>query len=488
MKMKKIYLTLIAFAMVFTSCSKWLDIQPELEIRKTVILETEQGFKDVLIGAYVRMATPSLYGLNMTSLMPEMMSQHWTPVANTLSAYISGFDFTQTASKNLLETVWLQYYQTILNINSLLEEIDAKKDMFANGNYDIIKGEALGLRAFLHLEILRNWGSTPGKMVLGDKAIPYLKTVTKDPNKLIAISYQEVLNNIIGDLNTAEQLLASDPILTYTNTVLNSPSTLAGIDKTKPYPADEFHFFRQSRFNYYAVRAAKARYYLWIGDKANALDNSLAVITAKNSDGTSKFLLGNESAANNGQLTFPTEHIFAVYNTLATQTLTPVFFNNTTAYTQNTAYLNTAFESTLHASDIRYRNSRLWETRVIPLAGNFNFFKKFNDTDSKTAVKDIPLMRLAEMYFIATECGRPDLFRDYRIARVLDASLDTKLTTDAAIKDCLEKEYRKEFYGEGQMIFFYKRLGYTKFTWPVVKDVAEASYKLPLPQSQLMFE
>ncbi|GAB1473220.1 hypothetical protein MASR2M69_06610 [Bacteroidota bacterium] len=130
-------------------------------------------------------------------------------------------------------------------------------------------------------------------------------------------------------------------------------------------------------------------------------ENAQAVINAKSSDGTAKFTLGNETAANNGQLTFPTEHIFAVSNTLSTQTLTSVFFNNNTAYTQNATYLNTAYETTLHASDIRYRNNRLWEVRVIPLAGNFNFFKKYNDTDiGKTAVKRyVSLIRLSEMYF-----------------------------------------------------------------------------------------
>jgi hypothetical protein len=488
MIMKKLYLIIIASAIALTSCNKWLDIQPELEMRKNVIFEKEQGFKDVLIGSYIRMGTPSLYGLNTTMVLPELMSQHWTPVASTISAYISSFDFTQTESKAMLETIWLQYYQTVININSILEDIDAKKDIFANGNYELIKGEALGLRAFIHFELLRYFGVVPSKIVAGDKAIPYVKEVTKDPNKLISLTYSQVLADIIADLNEAEQLLANDPVLTYSNTVLNSPATMAGVDLTKPHPADDFQYFRQSRFNFYAVKATKARYYLWLGDKPAALENALAVINATNSDGTKKFTLGDESAANNGQLTFPNEHIFAVYNTLATETLTPVFFNNYTAYTQNATYLNTAFESTLHTGDIRYKNNRLWETRVVPLVGNFNYFKKYNGSDSQTAVKDIPVIRLSEMYFIATEAGQPDRFRDYRIARVLDASIDGTLTTDAAIKDRLEKEYRKEFYGEGQMFFFYKRLGYTTFTWPVSKSVSEAGYKLPIPESQTVFE
>lgn len=486
--MKKIYLIIIASALALSSCNKWLDIQPELEMRKNVIFEKESGFKDVLVGAYIRMGTPSLYGLNTTMVLPELMSQHWTPVTATLSAYITNYDFTQTESKSLLESVWLQYYQTIININSILEDIDKKEAVFSNGNYELIKGEAIGLRAFLHFELLRYFGSVPGQIVAGDKAIPYVKEVTKDPNKLISRTYAQVLADILADLNSAEELLVADPIITYSNAVLNSPATLAGVDLTKPHPADDFQYFRQSRFNYYAVKATKARYYLWIGDKPSALDNALAVINAVNGDATKKFTLGDEAAANNAQLTFPSEHIFAVYNTLATTTLTPVFFNNYTAYTQTATYLNTAFESTLHTADIRYKSNRLWETRVVPLSGSFNFFKKFNGSDSQTAIKDIPVIRLSEMYFIATETGRPDLFRDYRIARVLDASIDGTLTSDAAIKDRLEKEYRKEFYGEGQMFFFYKRLAYTKFTWPVAKNVTEAGYKLPVPQSQLIFE
>ena len=495
MKMKKIYLYLsVAVALTFTSCNEWLDIQPELEMRQTTMFESEQGFKDVLTGAYIRMATPELYGLNTTMKLPEMMAQHWTiPSANSTQAeiyHISNFDFTQTSTKKLLEDVWLQYYQTIININSLLENIDAKKDLFTNGNYELIKGEALGLRAFLHLEILRYWGPLPSKAKSSDKAIPYVKIVTKNPQELLAVSYQEVLDNILMDLNNAEELLVDDPILNYSNTILNSPDDLQGVNQDLPHPADEYHYFRQSRFNYYALKATKARYYLWIGKTSDALENALVVIDALDSDEKSKFTLGSDADANNGQMTFPAEHIFAVSSTLATQTLTPVFFNYSTAYTQTVAYLDEAFEASLHTSDIRYRNSRLWENRIVPLASSaFNFFKKYNETGSTvTAVTDIPLIRLAEMYFIVTECGRDDLFKVYRMARVLDASIDGTLTTPAAIKSRLEKEYRKEFYGEGQMFFFYKRLTYNSLAWPVTKEVPDASYKLPFPESQMSFE
>ena len=55
--MKKIYLTVISLAFLLASCNKWLDINPELEIRNDDMYSMEQGFMDVLTGAYIRMAT-----------------------------------------------------------------------------------------------------------------------------------------------------------------------------------------------------------------------------------------------------------------------------------------------------------------------------------------------------------------------------------------------------------------------------------------------
>ncbi|MDR1274575.1 MAG: RagB/SusD family nutrient uptake outer membrane protein [Odoribacteraceae bacterium] len=488
--MKKIYTIILLLAIALPSCNDWLDINPELEMRETLVFDSEQGFKDVLTGAYIRMATPSLYGLNTTVLLPEFMTRHWTrSLSSPIMTQAGNLDFTQTEGKAILETIWLQYYQTIINLNALLAEIDARQDLFSYGNHDLIKGEATGLRAFLHLEVLRLWGVTPRDMVMSDKAIPYVTVVTKNPNALLSLTYREVLDKILADLDEAERLLANDPILLYSNTVLNSIGTTAGVNENNPHPEDEFHYFRQVRFNYFAVKATKARYYSWIGNAARAAELALEVINAQSSDGTVQFTLGSEMDAGLGQLTFPAEHVFAVSNSLATQTITLIFNDAINAYTQNAAQLQTAYESTLHTGDSRFRNNRLWEAKQVPLStGTFNFFKKYRETET-TCVTDMPLIRLAEMYLIAVEGGNIDLFRTYRIARGLDASIDGTLVDDDAVMARLEKEYRKEFYGEGQMFFFYKRLRYERFTWPTpVKEISAASYRLPIPESQSMFE
>ena len=187
-------------------------------------------------------------------------------------------------------------------------------------------------------------------------------------------------------------------------------------------------------------------------------------------------------------LSLVTAVVVAVHNSNATSTLTSYFFNYQTMYTQNISSLQTAYETSLHTSDIRFKDERLWEERYEPLVSQpQNYFRKYYENET-TAVKQMPLIRLSEMYFIAVENGDTDLFRTYRIARNLDASIDGTLTDQNAIMARLELEYRKDFYGEGQMFFFYKRLGYTSYTWPTVKTVESASYRLPIPETQANFE
>lgn len=494
--MKKILLLLVP-VLLFASCNKWLDVNPALEMREKDAFATEQGFEDLLIGAYTRMASTSLYGKNTTVLLPELIVQHWTMsgTPTELTTALKSFDYTATVSKSLLETVWVQYYQTIVNLNALLANIDERKEIFSAGNYELCKGEALALRAFLHFEVLRLWAPISSEVVLSESAVPYVRTVTKNPADLTALSYERVLELIIEDLDAAEQLLTEDPILSYTNAQLNSPSNLQGAIIT----IDDFHYFRQVRFNIYACKALRARYYQFVSSipghedmSAQAAACALEVINARNGDGTGKFALGSESEANLGRLTFPTEHIFAVSNSLSTATLKPTFQDYNTAYTQSKTNLDRAFESTLHTSDIRYRGERLFRVTNIPLFGDFNFFRKFSETET-TIFNDMPLMRLSELYFIAIECTgdatlRDELFRTWRISRVMDASIDGTLTDATAVRERLEKEYRKEFYGEGQLYYFYKRHNYAAFTWPAVLTVEPENMKLPLPDSQLLFE
>ena len=97
----------------------------------------------------------------------------------------------------------------------------------------------------------------------------------------------------------------------------------------------------------------------------------------------------------------------------------------------------------------------------------------------------IPLIRLSEMYLIAMESTTSldeanQLYSTYMTARNVAASA---LTQEALTTEIL-REYRREFFGEGQMFYTYKRLGTKSMLWKTDREVTEEDYVVPLPSSE----
>lgn len=491
--MKKIFRYMMLAGFLFClGCNDWLDVNPKTESREEVQYSTESGFKDVLTGVYIQLASENLYGKQMTMNFTELLAQHWATTAFDASAehYIRTYDFTQSKAETVNTTIWKQYFEAIANLNNLLVRLEDKKEILSPVNYKLLKGEALGLRGFLHLDILRLWGPVPGVASSSEEAIPYVTEMTKDLGRLLSLPYNQVVGYILRDLNDAEELLQDDPITGYSMTYLNNPA-----NAKQGELEDEWHYYRQNRFNLYAVKATKARYYLWIGEKEKAGAYANEVITALNPDGSEKFRLAQESDAVAGDLTFTTEHIFSLRNPLLEKIVAPIFVDYE-ALTQNEKKLALAYESTLHPDDIRFKGNRFWEKRSQPnnLGSAKMYFKKYWQTESTNSgyLQLVPVIRLAELYFIAIECATSAesnrLFHKFRIARNMSASIDNSLTDETALYNRLETEYRKEFYGEGQMFYFFKRNNNPLLTWPEVMTMSAEKYRIPKPEGQIIFE
>ena len=48
------YIIVSAITLLILSCTDWLDIQPQTEIKQDKLFESESGFKDALIGCAMR--------------------------------------------------------------------------------------------------------------------------------------------------------------------------------------------------------------------------------------------------------------------------------------------------------------------------------------------------------------------------------------------------------------------------------------------------
>jgi hypothetical protein len=492
--MKKIYLLIFVSVLpILNACDEWLDVNPRSEIRESVLFSTEDGYKHALTGAYILVAQSQLYGENASMYVPEALSRHWALPLETASLLhrLSSFDYTNSGVEALFSSLWLGYYKVIVQLNNILSNIETTEVVFSHGNDKLIKGEALGLRAFLHVEVLRLFGPVPGDAQPADIAIPYVTEMTKDPSKLVSISYAKVLELIEKDLNAAETLLEDDPIRHVSNRLLNDPS-LAG-DK----PEDAWQLYRQSRFNYYAVLGTKARFYHWTGNKGQAVEYARQVVEAENADGSLKFPLTTETTFNTNEKSMVMwgEHLFGIENPDLQTIIRPLFKETSVTnaiLTQDVAQLNTAYETGTNSADIR-RPARYWIEKTYSTGTKIYHFLKYSGTDEVPTDNRVPLLRLAEMYLILIEdlsLGEATpYFSTYRTARSLDISVEApSMDNDDARLARLEKEYRKEFYGEGQMFFFYKRHKFTSYNWPSVIAVSPSVYVIPKPKDQIKFE
>lgn len=476
------HINIVLLLLILSGCNDWLDVSPRQEMKESVIFSSEEGFKSVLNGAYLQMAESTLYGKNTSMYLPEILAQHWSRSADVSSTNyaLSIFDYSHNGVENLIESVWKKYYSVIVHLNNLLNALEDSKIGFTYQNNLLMKGEAVGLRAFLHFELLRYFGPTPNNAVQDEKIIPYITKMTKDPNLLISSTWAEVIANIEKDLDNAERLLISiDPIVT-----------------GKETPDDDWHYlYRENRLNYYAVLGTKARFYQWIGNKEKAVQYAKMVIEAKNTENELVFTLSNESsyAESIGNLVMYSEILFGIQNPKLLDIVNPLFKAETASLSQTKTNINNAYESGIHPDDIRNKERRYWEEKTYDNSRTMNHFYKYtgNELGLKTSYV-VPLLRLSELYFILIE-NLPineaiPYFVNFRISRSMNLSLDESLTDEQAINAHLEKEYRKEFFGEGQMFFYYKRLNYTSYSWPTSFTLPQKAYILPLPKSQTVFE
>jgi hypothetical protein len=210
--MKKIFTLFLTASILigFTSCKKWLNVPPKSEIASNVLFESEQGFKDALIGSYLLMTSQNSYGFESTiGFVDALAQQYYMPGTSHPYYFASLYQYDVAPVLIKKDAIWRSNYNVISNLNNIIENADVKKGSLNPANYAFIKGESLGLRAFLHFDLFRLFGY--GNLVkdpsaLSRQTLPY---VTKYSKHITArISVAAYIDSLKSDLNQAEALLA----------------------------------------------------------------------------------------------------------------------------------------------------------------------------------------------------------------------------------------------------------------------------------------
>lgn len=445
-----------------TSCKKWLDVNPKTTISQKLLFEDEQGFKDALTGVYVQMASRPLYAREMTMAMMDVLAQNYDVSTSTHPYYQAGrYNYEDGGIKGTIDGFWRNSYTAIANLNNLLEAIDAKKSVFTENNYNIVKGEALGLRAFLHFDLLRIFGPIPEKG-LDQKAIPYVTTFAM--NVRPAISGTNVIDSCLKDLEQAVDLL----------------SVNKGVNSGSP---DPFLSFTRNHFNYWAANGLMARVYLYKGDLPKALVKANLIIANTK---LFPFITRDALAGSAPSRTFVNEHLFGIYVPNLQEINAGLFkAASSGVLTNNDGFIARVFEG----SSTDYRSVFLWKTDG---ASSQKYPVKYWQDDISAAgslIKRVPLIRVSEMYYIAAEATTLAADKIKLLNIIRDARGVIKLpdnTPEGQLEGEIFKEYRKEFYQEGQLFYYYKRKNVLRIEgWG--QDMTEAAYVLPKPDDEIEF-
>lgn len=468
------------------SCNKWLDLKPADSIIDDKLYEDEAGYKQALTGAYIGMINESLYGRNLLVGINDAMAQYWkTDLITNQYHDVSKFDFKTQNAEAQISVIWTQTYAIIANLNELLERLnDPKAQKFEN--YNLIKGEALGLRAFLHFDLLRLFGPVLKNGGISKLSIPYRQENT---NKIVKrMTGKQVLTLIEADLIQAYKLLKDDPILK------NGRKFSGTVYVDKEFMAFEY---RAIRMNHYAVAATLARVYMYQDKKTDAYKYAKLLIDAKN---TFQLLSRDDIIKPEGQrdLMFESEIIFGLYDAKLKTKLGDFLGYSTTAgkeanITVDEAFLDKVYIDSGTGKADDYRRAYWWKTKGVETILN-KYYRDLSE-ESKTPYDPIlPLIRLSEMYYIAAESKigvdnneAINLLNTVREHRNIDKLEKTVVNTDTKLLQEVVAEYRKEFWGEGQMFYTYKRLFMNILSSKGLINAKSSNFVLPLPKEEYEF-
>ena len=455
--------------LTLSSCKKWLEVQPEDKFIKEQTYGSKTAIAEIVNGFYLTMGTDSLYGENLTLKTLDLFAQRYYQYSSSQTYYNYGnLDYTESNVKSNLQGIWTNMYSLIGNINDFVSYLpQVNNTIISEADKNQYLGEAIGLRAFLHFDLLRMWGPVYNEANKSQSAIPYYTSLGANIEDFSTAEQAATL--ILKDIAEAETLLQNDPILTTSNETSTTNSN-------------------NNRFNYYALIGLKARVYQWIGDKENALKAAQIVIAAQNKFPWTAYT--DLYSSTSPDRVFFKENMFAIFNSSLYVNQTDLFdaslFDSQILYTnpENDIFLtDSIFES--NVSDYRMKQ---WTNSAV---GSKKTFLKYENISSTTALQKymIPLLRISEMYYIAAESTDDRTtalayLNTVRAQRGLSNTLADSGTIMVDIPREIRKEYLKEFYGEGQLWYYYKRNQITNILCPS----GDATYHKTISASKFVFD
>lgn len=443
------------FILLLMSSCNWLDVAPSNQVN-----EEELDLRSALNGIYIKLSETTLYGANLSYGFLEVLGhQYLSEYMESTGTYrkASEFKYDDADVKSVISNIWTSTYNGIASCNHLIQmvsEADPADFPELEMEKNMIQGEALALRALFHFDILRMFA--PSMEVNDGKAyVPYV-----DAYPVISTTYYtnaEILKKIEADLLKARELVAMCDVQEHPEWMETQYRMFAKGLSTE-LPTDVFFAYRGFRMNYYAITALLARVYMWEKEYKKANDMAMEVIDANKDD--TKFF-GFVDPTN---LKDDMKDSRSILFTLSRIKLEEEYRSYTLKDSKTKFWFNKV-EIFGETNEDKRASSELVET-----IEDVHFSKKYLIAKGKDDYDMIPVLRLSEMYYIVGEyAARTGDFKKAGLALETICSargMISKIFTINSMDNYLDelvKEVRKEFIGEGQIYYLYKRLNRKSF-------------------------
>ena len=471
-----VYLLVALFAT--TSCEDFLNIIPEGQAKRDELLETSEGIEEAMYGVCAQLRSNTLYGQELHFQTLEVMAHNLYCDGNTSITALGKFEYDNTSVKSIFESIWTAMYKNISNANSVLDA-----PLVANAKefpYTVYRGEALGLRAFMHFDLVRLFAEqyTQNPNAAG---IPYATEFSLKTPEFESLKAN--FEHILADLHEADSLLA---------------------DEERYEGEGSYMLDRQIHFNKYAVKATLARVYLTMGNKAEAAKYAKEVI-----DGGKYYLKEMTEVKNDlaGVLS-KKECIFGIYYAGFFTQVYEKLHKTTTRYSLD---LRANYQDIYNKDHIGndYRLSSYFTTVTLG-SDQVDRLSKLTDIyelDNNVAARPLDLIlginmiRIPEMYYIMAEVLLEEdpaqalaYYNEVRTHRGLeplkteavDENTGELVDRPLTLQHINEERY-KEYFGEGQLYFNMKRLNQSIVSYDNVTtyEASKNIYVIPIPDIEI---
>lgn len=451
---------------LLTSSCSFLDIDTPGIVNNGKMFGNEQGFIDAMDGVYASMAAEGLYGKELSfGFIDEIAQLYFNDYGEGETTLTKSIDlkYRDEDVRERIDGIWGDAYNIISSANSIIDNVSGH----SYPGLPHIEGEARAVRAMVHFDILRLFA--PGMEKAESEAIPYVDHFSITPFRRLAV--KDVYDRITDDLERSYKLLSESP-------------EISGRTPSNVY------------MNKYAVAALLARVHNWAGNHGEAAKYAEAAL-----EGDFQFTRDEQVKSLFKGYLANRECIFGLhapnmyldvrsnlYPTRLTESMLMVRDNYQTLFEVPT------FTST--NNDYRYQacfSKRTW-TKSVTLC--VKLYDKNYDEDQIIPTGRIPgpnLIRIPEMYYILAESAYASADMEKALeylntvvtARGLRPLSLEDIDTEAKFRRKLVGEYIKEYWGEGQIFFTYKRFnmdmdGVNSKHFTASDDV----YVLPLPESE----